>query len=160
MGISHIPAHACYLSSCCCASPSRAWIPLLSTFPPGSCNCSEVASFPPLPKAEPAHSSPPPLICIVLQFQPSQGPSTGIIPVCQCLSSSGSPNLGRAPGVVSPMLSIWEGSLSPAGAALGVEAALLHGSTPASWPGCVTPGSQGLFSRPAPSWLATFCHHR
>lgn len=93
-------------------------------------------------------------------IQPSQGPSTGLIPVCQCLPSSGSPNLGRAPGVVSPMLSIWEGSLSLAGAGLGVESALLHGSTPASWPGCVTPGSQGLFSRPAPSWLATFCHHR
>lgn len=149
MGFSHIPAYACYLSFCCCASSSRAWLPLLCTLPPGSCNNSEVSPSPPLPKAEPAHCLPSYALCSI----------TGILHwTHSCMSAfvlCWEPKPGKTtPGVVSPVLIIWEGFLRLAGAALGVGAALLHGCTPASWPRCVSPGSQGIFCRVALSWLA------
>lgn len=96
MGVSHIPAYACYFSHCCCASLSRAWLPLLCTMPSGSCNSSEVSLSPSLRKAEPAHCPPPALARPVLLFQPLWGLSTLLIPVCQSFSSVVSPYLGRA----------------------------------------------------------------
>lgn len=142
MEFSHIPAYACYLLTCCCASLSRT-----CTFLPGS-NHGLVSPFPPLHKSERAHWSPLP--AYALRPSHHRESSTALLHVYQHLFSAVSPGQHTRSGLTIAE-NLWR-IPSPCWCNI-----LLHECTSASWPNCFPPGSQGIFCRGVASWLAPAC---
>lgn len=149
MGISHIPAHACYHLCYWCASPGRVWLPLLCTLPLDSYNSGEVSLSPLLTKTEPAY------LCLTFPHIPCTPISATTETlhlthsfVSECLLCWEPKPGENTPGVASAVISVWKALFSLA--TLGVGTALLHGCTAISWPHYIPPGSQGLSCRAAP----------